>query len=168
MGQLNGAKINAATVGLYSCLDSADQDLVKNIVTRDKCELNVTDGGTAATAQTETFIYQNSTTGNVRVVSASVTTPIGVTADNTNNAVFNVFRRTSAGASQAQVAQLTTNAAQGNLVAFAPASMTLTPANIILAPGAVLTASVAKGGTGVAIGAATSQSRIEVLLEPSD
>ncbi len=169
MGQLSANKIIGGIKGLFSSLDEVDAALLKNLLFREKVEGHVTDGGTAATAQTETFLYKNTTGSNVLVVGASVCTPIAVTADPTNNATFTITKRSISGGSAVVVATgVTTAGGTGSLVAFLPVALTLTVANLVLAPNEVLTILMSKGGSGVATSAATSQTRLEVLLEPTD
>lgn len=122
----------------------------------------VTDGGTAGTAAAETVIGYVKDAG--KVVSIYLSTPVGVTADNTNNATFTVGRRT-AGGSRTTIGTLTTNVAQGNLTAFSPVALTLTAANVQLAAGDVLTLQLAKASSGVAIAAATAQADVTVIVE---
>lgn len=169
MGQLVSTKIFGAIRGLFSALDVSDETLLKDSVTRRQFNAHVTDGGTAATAQTETPMWRNSTATNQRVVSATITAPIAVTGSDTNNATFTVTRRDAGGINPAVVATLTTTATVPNsLVAFLPAQLVLTVANVIVGPGQTLTVLMSKAGTGVAVAAATSQARIDVQLEPSD
>lgn len=97
----------------------------------------------------------------------SITAPIAVTGDNTNNAVVTVAKRTGAGA-QTVIAAFTTNVAGGNLAAFVPLKLpasAFTPANVQLAVDDVLTVAIAKGGTGVALSAATSWFTVDVDIE---
>lgn len=168
MGQLVSTKIFGAIRGLFSALDVSDETLLKDTVTRRTLQAHVTDGGTAGTAQTETPLWKNTTATNQRVAGAIVTTPVAVTASDTTNATFTVTRRDAAGINAVVVATVTTNVAGGNYTAFLPVALALTAANVIVGPGQVLTVLVSKLSTGVAIAAATSQARIEVLLEPSD
>lgn len=169
MGQLVSTKIFGAIRGLFSALDVTDENLLKNQLLRPKALAHVTDGGTAGTAQTETWVWQNTTGTNMRVVQATVAAPIAVTADPTNNATFTVTRRDAAGINAAVVATaVTTAGGTGSLVAFLPVSLPLTVANVIVPVNGQLTVLMSKGGTGVAVGAATSQARIEILLEPAD
>lgn len=169
MGQLTGSKVVAAVRGLLSALDSTDDDLVKNLLLREKIEAHVTDGGTAGTAQTETFIWRNDTGVDMYVYSARFCTPVAVTANDTTYATFTLAKRDSAGANSATVGSMTTQitGGSGNVTAFLPVSLTLTAANRVVPAGSVLTIAVAKASTGVAIAAATSQVRIEVVLEPA-
>lgn len=120
---------------------------------------------TAGTAVTESVIDHIRRQGFVS--SISIEAPIAVTGDNTNNAVITIAKRTAAGA-QTVIAVVTTNVAQGGLVAFVPYKVpqaAFTPANVQLAPDDVLTVAVAKGGTGVALSAATSWFTVSVDVE---
>jgi hypothetical protein len=167
MAQLSTTKIIKAIFGLFSSLDSTDEDLLKTTLWRQKVSIPVTDGGTAGTAQTETVMWRNNTGADVRVVSAHLLAPIAITAHGSNYATFTISRRTSAGASAATVADFATDTvATDDVTAFAPKALTNTVANVIVADGYVLTAKVTKTGTGVAIAAATSQAVLEVVLEP--
>lgn len=169
MGQLVATKFFGALRGLFSALDVSDENLIKNTLIRPKASGHVTDGGTAGTAQTETWVWQNTTGNNMRVVQATVTAPIAVTADPANNATFTVTKRDAAGINPAVVAtNVTTAGGTGSLVAFLPVALPLTVANVIVPAGGQLTVLMSKAGTGVAVAAATSQARIEILLEPAD
>lgn len=169
MGQLVATKFFGALRGLFSALDVTDETLLKDTVTRRILQGHVTDGGTAGTAQTETPLWKNTTGTNQRVVSATVTAPIAVTGSDTTNATFTVTKRDSAGGTAVVVATYTTTATPANsMVAFADKPLVITVANVIVAPNEHLTVLMSKLSTGVAVGAATSQARIEVLIEPSD
>lgn len=168
MGQLIASKIFGGIRGLFSALDTTDETLLKDCIIREKVEAHITDGGTAGTAQTETFAWKNTTGTNQRVTGASICTPVAVTADAANKATVTVTKRDAAGINPAVVATLTTDLAQGNLVAFLPAALTPTVANVIVPPNGVLTVLMSKAGTGVAMAAATAQARVEIGLEPVD
>jgi len=165
---LTATSIFKAIYGLFSALDSTDESVLKGTIWRKQVPLNVTDGGTAGTAQGETFMWRNDTGVDVRVISGHAVAPIAVTANATNFATFNVSRRTSAGASAVTVAEFATDTVtDDDMVAFAPKAMTLTDANVIVPSGSVLTGKVTKGGTGVAIASATAQARIVLTVEPA-
>lgn len=169
MGQLISSKILGAVKGLFSALDATDVALLANVLVFDQVEAHVTDGGTAATAQTETFLYKNTTGTNQLVTSAVACTPIAVTGSDTTNATFTVTKRSSVGGTAVVVATYTTSATPANsMTAFLPVAMPLTAANAIVAPNEILTVLVSKLSTGVAIAAATSQARIQVQLTPTD
>lgn len=133
-----------------------------------------TDGGTAATAQTETPFAAVDPAANLtnwQIKQCSLIFPIAITANNSNYATFTVNKRTSGGAA-VQVAQNTTQISDGvlgaNVVAFQAYNMTLsgTAANLVLAAATdVLTFAMTKTGTGVAVAAATSQAYCDVLYE---
>lgn len=169
MGQLTGPKVVAAIRGLLSSLDSTDDDLVKNLLVREKVEAHVTDGGTASTAQTETFMWRNDTGVDMYVVSARFCTPVAVTANDTNYATLTLAKRDSAGANSATVGSMTTQitGGSGNVTAFLPVALSLTAANRVVPSGSVLTIAVAKASAGVALAAATSQVRVVVIVEPA-
>lgn len=121
---------------------------------------------TAGTAVTESLVEHIRRGGIVR--SISLTAPIAVTLDPTNNAAITVSKRTGAGA-PAVIATISTIAAgTGSLVAFVPFAIpaaAFTAANTVVADGDVITFAIAKGGTGVALTAATSFFTISVDLE---
>jgi hypothetical protein len=121
------------------------------------------DAATAGTAQTETPIGVVQDAGQVKAIYVQV--PVAVTASDTDKATITIAKRTAAGASSATIATLVTNVAQGNLVAQAAYSLTLTAANTRLAAGEVLTVAVAKAGSGVALTAATSEGKVTVVYE---
>lgn len=170
MAQLSANKIFGGIRGLFSALDTTDEALLKNLITRDKVECHVTDGGTAGTAQTETFAYKNTSGTNQLVTGASFCAPVAITANDTTYATITVTKRDSAGGTAAVVATRTTQitGGSGNITAFLPIALTLTVANVVVAPNEVLTVLVSKASTGVAIAAATSQARVEIILEPID
>jgi len=170
MGQLDASKIVKALKGLFSVTDTpsttTDADLVMYTSgARRKIKVSVTDGGTAGTAQTATAFFTNDFGTNIRVLSAKILTPVAITGDNSNNAVFTLSKVDAAGANAATVAALTTDVATGNFTAAVPKTMTPTVANVGLPSGWTLRIAVAKGGTGVAIAAATSQAYIEVTFD---
>ncbi len=165
MPQLTAPKVFGGIRGLFSALDATDDEYLKSIHFRQKANGSLTDGGTAGTAQTESVFYRNDSAQNMRVVSVHVMTPVAITGNGSNNATFTVAKRDSAGANAATVASLTTTV---SITQFAPTALTLTAANIIVPSGGCLTLACSKGGTGVAVAAATSQVWLEVLLEPSD
>lgn len=167
MSQLTGSSIFKAIVGLFSALDSTDQTTLKKQLWRKTARCSVTDGGTAGTAQTETFVWQNNTGGDVVVTACNVVTPVAVTAHGTTYATFLLYKRTSAGASQATIGSFATDTVTtDDMTAFAPKALTLTAANVIVPDGYVLTCAVTKASTGVAIASATAQAVIEVTYEP--
>ncbi len=169
MGQLISSKIFGAVRGLFSALDVTDENLLKSLVLRPKVACNVTDGGVAGTAQTETWVWQNTTGTNMRLVSATFTAPIAVATDPANNATVTITKRDAAGINPLVAAtQVTTAAGFGALVAFLPAPIPVTVANVIVPINGSLTVLVSKAGTGVALAAATSQARVELLLTPED
>lgn len=168
MAQLTASKIIGAIKGLFSSLDATDTSLLTNMLLFDQLEAHVTDGGTAGTAQTETFVYQNTTGTNQQVTGITACSPVAITGDNTNNATFTVTKRDNAGINNVVVGTITTNVAAGNWTAFLPKALALTAANVVVPNGSVLTVLVSKAGTGVAIGAATSQSRVQIQLIPVD
>lgn len=121
--------------------------------------------GTAATAVTESAIDRVHGPGLVRTI--TLMAPILVTGDNTNNAVVTVAKRTAGGAAVV-IAAFTTNVAGGNIAAFVPfevPSTAFTPANTQLLANDVLTVAIAKGGSGVALSAATSFFTVSVNVE---
>jgi hypothetical protein len=150
--------------GAFPVVDSADKDRVKTFF-RKVLHTEVTDGGTAGTAAAEKVVWRNNTGFTVKLVSCHLATPVAVTADNTNNKVFTLSQRTSAGGSQLTMGTLTTNVAQGSLVAFSPVALTLTAANQIIPAGGVITHAMTVGGTGVAIGAATAPAALDIVIE---
>lgn len=92
-----------------------------------------------------------------------------VTADNTNNAVITVSKRTAAGASKTTVATLTTNVAGGSWTAWVAKAATLsgTPANLEVEANAVLSIEITKGGTGVQLPAMLMVVEYSDLIDPT-
>ncbi len=168
MGQLNAGRIFKAIKGLFSALDQTDEDLLKTVMWRETRSVEVTDGGTAGTAQTETVAWRNDTGGDVWITDLYLVTPVNVTANATNYATFSVFKRTSAGASQATIGAFATDTVTtDDLVAFAPKAIPMTDANRLVPNGSVVTVSVSKTASGVAIAAATSQANVLITYEPA-
>lgn len=125
---------------------------------------DITDGGTAGTAVTETVIFQ-CTESAVKVKKASVALPVAVVADPTDIITFTLSRRTGAGGATAIGVWATTTGQQGAITAFVPANLVLTAANVELAVGDVLTIKATKGGIGKAMAAATSWVLVQALVE---
>lgn len=166
MGQLDASQIIKQEQALHSSLDDTDRLLVRrSLGLRWKVRQQVTDGGTAGTAQTATPFYTNDEGCNVRVYLANILPPVTAAGNDATNAVFTVDKVDPTGANAATVATLTTNVASGGLTAFVPKAITLTTANVQLPPGWTLRIAVAKTSTGVAIASATAQLNVEVTLE---
>lgn len=117
----------------------------------------------AATAVTESILEDVRRAGIVKTV--TVTAPIAVTGDPTNNAVITVSKRTIAAGAAGSAVTIATFTTTANLVAFVPFVVPLTAANVLVGAADVLTYSIAKGGTGVALTAATSFVKISVDVE---
>lgn len=102
----------------------------------------------ASTATTETTIWTAPcarTLTNVMIVPGAA-----LTGDNTNNAVITLNRKNYDGSGSVQVAQFTTNVANGNWTAYVRKSVgALT--NATFAAGQQLTLTITKGGTGVVV-----------------
>ncbi len=166
MSQLTGTSIKKAILGLFSGLDSTDEALLNNLLTRVKARCYLSDLATAGTAQTETGFFVNDTGCTLRLITAKLIVPIAVTADATDKNTTTLTKRDAAGINNAVMATSVTDVAGGSLVAFLPKVLTNTVANTALPDGWVLTALVSKAGNGKAFTAATSQAYLEVLLEP--
>jgi hypothetical protein len=167
MGQLNPTRILNALKGLYSALDASDELLLQWVTdARRKEKTSVTDGGTAATAQTATPVWTNDTGANVLVTALALTTPVAVTANASNNLTCTVDRVDAAGANATTIGVYTSDVAGGSTVAHVPKALTLTAANVVVPAGGTIRVAVSKGGTGVAFAAATSQAYINVTYVP--
>lgn len=147
----------------------------RNLVRRRKIYARFTDGGTAGTAWTESPVFsvdmasvQFPITG-ITIIAVEAMFPIAVTANNSNYATLLLQQRVAAGTGNVTVATNTTQISDGvfgaNIVAFKPYLMTLTAANVVLAAGSMLTMSVSKTGTGVALAAATSEGCLTIVYE---
>lgn len=166
MGQLNATRIFNAVKGLFSGLDSTDDDLLKYALgLRWKERVYITDGGTAGTAQTATAFWTNDLGTNVRLISAKLVTPVTATAHASNTATVTVAKVDATGANAATVAAYTSDIAGGTATAFVPKELTRTVGNVVVASGWTLHVAASKAATGVAIAAATSQAYVEVTLE---
>lgn len=167
MGQLNATRIKNAIWGLFSRLDQTDEDLLSYVSgLRFKIRGDITDGGTAGTAQTATPFFTNDFGCNLRVKAVKLMTPVAVTANGTNNLTCTLTKVDAAGSNPATVAAYTSDVAGGSTVAHVPKALTLTSTNIVIPNGWSLHIAVSKASAGVAFAAATSQAYIEVTLEP--
>ncbi len=166
MGQLSGSRIVNAFIGLFSKTDTTDEALLRALVTRQKVRVYLTDGGTAGTAQTATAFFTNDFGTSMRVISAKLITPVTVTAHASNTATVTLDKVDSAGSNAATVAAYTSDVAGGTTTAFVPKALTTTDANLTLLSGWTLRIAASKAASGVALGAATSQAYVEVILEP--
>lgn len=174
MGQLNGNKILSALVAFFSptkstFADVADWDLVANTYGRMRAIADLTDSGTAGTAQTATTFFTNDTGGNLDLSSALLLTPVAVAADAANNVTVTLSRVDAAGANATTMATYTSDVAGGATVAGVPKALTIsTVAGArVLPSGWSLRIAASKAGTGVAIAAATSQAYLQTKLEPT-
>jgi hypothetical protein len=125
---------------------------------------NYSDAATAGTAVTETVHCQITETS-AYVKKIRFTAPIAVTANGSNFATITVSKRTAAGAA---VTLGTFSTSATSMVAFVPADLTLTAANLKLAAGDVITVAISKTGTGVALTAATSNVNVTVYFAEDD
>lgn len=113
--------------------------------------------GAAGTATAETSIFR--ATEACRILAVYFVPSAALTGDVTNNATLTVKTRDGAGGAASSVAALTTTA---SWTAFVPASLGAI-SNGALAAGAILTLTIAKGGTGVVVPSGT----LVVLYEPA-
>lgn len=167
MAQLDGTRILNALYGLFSKLDSTDEATVKSVIHQRKVRVQITDGGTAGTAQTATPFFTNDTGVSLRVVSAKLMTPVAVTANGSTNVTVTLTKVDAAGSNAATVAAYTSDVAGGSTVAHVPKALTNTNANVVLLNGWTLHIAASKASTGVAIASATAQAWVEVILEPA-
>lgn len=160
-----GEAIKGVAAGVFSAGTAAEQTRAEHVFVRRYKSVYVTDGGTAGTAQTETVIHRAEVSG--KVLKAWWAPPIAITGGATNVFTSVVGKRTGAGArTQIGIISSDTDLAYGaSDVAFVPRAYTLTAADVSYAAGDAITVDVTKGGTGVAIAAATSQALVELLLE---
>lgn len=128
--------------------------------------IQLTDAATAGTAVTETVMARIPVA--CRLITAYMSAPIAVTANDTTYATVTVAKRTGAGGATTLASQTTKiTGGSGNLAAFVPAALTntATSANLAIAAGDVVTVAVAKASTGVALTAATSTFNVTLVLE---
>lgn len=126
----------------------------------------IDDAATAGTAVTETVIARVPVAS--RVVSMYMSSPIAVTAHDTNYATVTVAKRTDGAAGTtvgSETTQTSGSGGTGNMTAFAPYAIPLVAAAVDLAAGASLTVAVAKAAAGVALTAATSTFSVQVTVE---
>lgn len=175
MGQLNGTRLLNALVAWFSPTDDTDRALVGDTYGKVRPRLHVTDGGTAGTAQTATTFWTNDTGGPMTLDVKSATdsggvfiTPVAVTANASNNLTLTVDRVDAAGANATTMATYTSDVAGGSTVAGVPKMLTpsATAGNITVPAGWSVRVAVSKGGTGVAMAAATSQAYVVLRFRP--
>lgn len=156
--------------GLMASADESEKTRNHYAAVRRKVRAPVTDGGTAATAVTETPIHSCGSVCGAKVRGASVIFPVAVTASGSVHADFTVSKRT-AGGSKKTLATITTNTSDptlgSNAAAFVEYAMALTSttADLILAAGDTIQVEVSKASTGTAIASATAQATVIVDLE---
>ena len=162
---LTGQSIRDALKGLLGAQDATDKTRT-DIFFRSYEHCFVQDAATAGTAVTTSTMYVNRTGYTQRILSAYVTAPITVAADNTDYVTFTVQTADGAGGSGATAFSGDTRAASLNALAAAiPEALTATAANVVVPVGGVVTIAVAKTGSGKAIVAATSYCHIQIELE---
>lgn len=166
MAQLTATRILNAIKGLFVSLDSTDDALLKKMLWRRQVRCPVTDGGTAGTAQGEVAFWYNDTGVDVKVVNAYAVTPVGVTANATTYATFELTKRV-AGAATSIGTFATDTVTTDDMTAYVEKSLTLTDANVLVPAGAWLAAKVTKASTGVAIASSTAQASIVAIIEPN-
>jgi hypothetical protein len=105
--------------------------------------------GTAGTAQDNTVSEApvDGTVSAVRLIPEA-----NLTADNTNNRIFRLLNKGQTGSGSTVVATYQSNVAGGSLTAFDEklATLSATPANLVVAQGDVLVLDETVAGTGVA------------------
>jgi hypothetical protein len=133
---------------------------------RRQYESLVADAATAGTAVTETVMAHVQRAS--RPIAVTISTPIAVTASDSNYATFTIAKRTAAGSAVTLATIFTKtggSSGTGNLAAFVPYVLPLTYANFDIAAGDVLTVAISKTGSGVALTAATSYVNVTVDVE---
>ena len=126
---------------------------------------NLTDGGTAATAVPETLVssINPAASDTARLSSVQCTFPAAVAANGANYATVTLYKRAVANPGVPRtVASFTTSATSATAWLAAPATLAAT-ADILFQPGDVLTATVTKAGTGVALGAFNVTAQLEEI-----
>lgn len=122
---------------------------------------------TAGTAVTESMFYETRRGGIVRTITLNA--PVAVAQDAANIATILVQKRTiTAGVAGAPVTIASTSTITVTgfaMTAFVPLVMVLVAAATVVGPNDVITYSVTKGGTGVALTAATSEFTISLDFE---
>lgn len=160
-------KAKSAIAGSLSELTSSEQAAYVNGNLSSRTYEKAIANATAGTAVTESILIEPRRGGIVR--SVNVIAPIGVAQDAANIATILVQKRTiSGGAAGAPVtiATISTITVTGAaFVAFVPFSVPLTAANTTYGANDVITYSITKGGTGVALSAATSEFTISIDVE---
>src|SRR5262245_15966829 len=118
-------------------------------VYKDACYPKQAADAAANTATAETVFFQAEV--DLVIEQVEVVPSAALTADNANNAVITVQKRNADGSTNVTVATMTTNVASGNWTAFVAKALTLTASNAGLSVGQILTFTITKGGTGVAV-----------------
>lgn len=173
MSQLTNYGIIKALTSLFSALDTVDLNLVKRFLgIQWKTRHTLTDAATAGTAIPATPVYLNDEPVDARgigdtvsVLGATLTLPVALTADNSNNATFTLDRVDATGANPATIGTFTNNVAGGAVTAFVKVPLVLTTTNASIPNGWSLRIAVTKGGTGQAITGAQSRAQLEVTLQ---
>ena len=139
---------NNEEVTLADWMVSVDTAVDANVARTQQVSFQVAAEGSAGATLAESVIARIPVAGTVTGVTI---VPTGAaTADATNNATLTVGGRVAGGAA-VTIATLITNVAGGSWAAFTDKAATLsgTPANLVITAGEVFTLTVAKGGTGV-------------------
>lgn len=168
---LGGDQVRDELLALYAGLDGIDKTLL--------CDTHVkivTTAAVAATAGTPLAegvlcapLCVTQPVGGLvnargyRLLAAIVTAGGSITASDTTYATFDIYSRTSAGASQVAIATLLTQTiatnptnGSGSFAAFQSIPMVLTAANVLIPANGCLTFDVLKVSTGVAVPAGTT------------
>lgn len=164
MADTDGKLMKRVLEGMFDGIATANA-LVSLLIDK-RPRVDITDGGTAATAVTESPVTQVS--GPALLTAATFTAPIAVTADATNRLTVTVSKRTAGGAATVMATGTTTAGGLGSLTAFVPVTIPLSTVAgaVALANGDEITVLVSKQGSGVAFAAATSFATVELRLEP--
>jgi len=132
-------------------------------------DFDVSDAGTAATQLAESPAMQiggnGGGPGQTNLSGKFWFTPqVAITANNTNFATINIYKRTGTGSRVLLATLATTITGSGNLSAFVPVLIPPSSIPFTINAGDVLSVEILKSGTGVAIAAATGFSNISFEL----
>lgn len=157
---VNANTIKGIAAGLFCPASATEQERAEHVFVRKYVEVDITDGGTAATAATERCIHRAKYAG--RVVSAHWTPPVAIAANGATYFTTTLYKKTGAAASVA-IGTIASSATSD--VALVPREFAYTEANKKYLAGDVLTLAVTKASTGVAIASATAPARVSVIIE---
>jgi hypothetical protein len=172
---LTGQVLNAMATGLFAADSDADEERARHAITGRTVPFVCTDGGTAGDGVAPQCVYINPMPADsARLKRVLLQLPVGVTADDTDSATFNVYVGSADGATQTLIAtgdtSVTGPSINGgdDLVAFATYEVPITaPGDNVIEPGGSLFVEIVKNGIGVAVASATQAALVQLTVSES-